>query len=205
MAEALVALTGKHHGESDEAMELGYKIISKIKEATDRFSNTFDLNFVCYATPAEGLSGRFINIDRKEFGYIMGVTDKTYYSNSYHIPVNYDISIFEKIKKEAPFHKLCAAGHISYVELPSSPKGNKEAFEKILNYMAESDMGYAGINFPIDECRVCGFSGIIDDNCPNCESYNIRRIRRITGYLSTIDRFNDAKLAELFDRKIHRR
>lgn len=133
LAEALVALTGKHHGESDEAMELGYKIISRIKEATDRFSDAFDLNFVCYATPAEGLSGRFINIDRKEFGYVMGVTDKTYYTNSYHIPVKYDIGIFEKIKREAPFHKLCAAGHISYVELPSSPKGNREAFEKILN------------------------------------------------------------------------
>ena len=205
LAEALVALTGKHHGESDEAMELGYNIISKMKEATDRFSDAFDLNFVCYATPAEGLSGRFINIDRKEFGYVMGVTDKTYYTNSYHVPVNYDISIFEKIKREAPFHKLCAAGHISYVELPSSPKGNREAFEKILNYMAESDMGYAGINFPIDECRVCGFSGIIDDSCPDCGSSDIRRIRRITGYLSTIDRFNDAKRAELFDRKIHGR
>lgn len=205
LAEALVALTGKHHGESDEAMELGYKIISRIKEATDRFSDAFDLNFVCYATPAEGLSGRFINIDRKEFGYVMGVTDKTYYTNSYHIPVKYDIGIFEKIKREAPFHKLCAAGHISYVELPSSPKGNREAFEKILNYMAECDMGYAGINFPIDECRDCGFSGIIDDNCPSCGSNDIRRIRRITGYLSTMDRFNDAKLAELFDRKIHGR
>lgn len=205
LAEALVALTGKHHGESDEAMELGYKIISRIKEATDRFSDAFDLNFVCYATPAEGLSGRFINIDRKEFGYVMGVTDKTYYTNSYHIPVKYDIGIFEKIKREAPFHKLCAAGHISYVELPSSPKGNSEAFEKILNYMAECDMGYAGINFPIDECRDCGFSGIIDDNCPSCGSNDIRRIRRITGYLSTMDRFNDAKLAELFDRKIHGR
>jgi len=203
LAEALIALTGKHHGESDEAMDLGYRIIERIKERTDYYSDKYDLNFVCYATPAEGLSGRFTNKDREEFGEIPGITDKKYYTNSYHIPVGYDISIFEKIRREAPFHKLCNAGHISYIELQSSPNGNREAFEKILNHMADCDMGYAGINFPIDECKNCGYSGIIEKDCPSCGSIEIRRIRRITGYLSTIDRFNDAKKSELLDRRTH--
>ena len=203
LAEALIVLTGKHHGEDEESWKLGYQIIEGIKKATDNYSEQYDMNFVAYATPAEGTSGRFIEKDRKEFGVIKGVTDKAYYTNSFHIPVNYQISIFDKIAKEAPFHKLCAAGHISYVELPSSPKSNLQAFEKILRHMAKCDMGYAGINFPIDECRDCGVSGIIDNNCVSCGSEDIRRIRRITGYLSTIDRFNDAKQAELADRVKH--
>lgn len=203
LAEALIVLTGKHHGEDEEAWKLGYQIIEGIKKATDNYSEQYDLNFVAYATPAEGTSGRFIEKDRKEFGVIKGVTDKAYYTNSFHIPVNYQISIFDKIAKEAPFHKLCAAGHISYVELPSSPKSNLQAFEKILKHMAKCDIGYAGINFPIDECRDCGVSGIIDNSCVSCGSDDIRRIRRITGYLSTIDRFNDAKQAELADRVKH--
>lgn len=203
LAEALIVLTGKHHGEDEEAWKLGYQIIEGIKKATDNYSEKYDLNFVAYATPAEGTSGRFIEKDRKEFGVIKGVTDKAYYTNSFHIPVNYQISVFDKIAKEAPFHKLCAAGHISYVELPSSPKNNLQAFEKILKHMAKCDIGYAGINFPIDECRDCGVSGIIDSSCVSCGSDDIRRIRRITGYLSTIDRFNDAKQAELADRVKH--
>lgn len=174
-----------------------------MKQATDRFAEEHDLNFVSYATPAEGTAGRFIEKDRKEFGVIKDVTDKAYYTNSFHIPVNYDISIFEKIDLEGPFHKLCAAGHISYIELPSSPKDNIPAFEKILKHMRNSDMGYAGVNFPIDECRCCGNAGIIENECKVCGSGDIRRIRRITGYLSTIDRFNDAKQAELHDRAIH--
>lgn len=203
LAEALIVLTGSHHGEDEESWKLGYQIIEGIKKATDNYSEEHDLNFVAYATPAEGTSGRFIEKDRKEFGVIKGVTDKAYYTNSFHIPVNYRISAFEKIEKEAPFHKLCAAGHISYVELPSSPKDNLQAFEKILKHMANCDIGYAGINFPIDECRNCGVSGIIDSSCSSCDSEDIRRIRRITGYLSTIDRFNDAKQAELADRIKH--
>ncbi|HYF82022.1 MAG TPA: anaerobic ribonucleoside-triphosphate reductase [Clostridia bacterium] len=203
LAETLIVLTGKHHGEDGESWKLGYQIIEGIKKATDNYSEKYDLNFVAYATPAEGTSGRFIEKDRKEFGVIKGVTDKAYYTNSFHIPVNYQISIFDKIEKEAPFHKLCGAGHISYVELPSSPKSNLQAFEKILKHMAKCDIGYAGINFPIDECRNCGVSGIIDNNCVSCGSDDIRRIRRITGYLSTIDRFNDAKQAELADRIKH--
>lgn len=203
LAETLLVLTGKHHGEDKETWELGYKIVERIKQAADRFSEEHDLNFVAYATPAEGTSGRFIVKDRKEFGVIKGVTDKEYYTNSFHIPVNYEISVFDKIALEGPFHKLCAAGHISYVELPSSPKDNIPAFEKIIRHMRSCDMGYAGINFPIDECRSCGNSGIIENECKVCGSQDIRRIRRITGYLSTIDRFNDAKQAELKDRTVH--
>ncbi len=203
LAEALEVLTGKHHGECKEVWELGYKIIEAIKLAADKYSEAYDLNFVSYATPAEGSCGSFIEKDRKEFGVIKGVTDKAYYTNSFHIPVDHKISVFEKIEKEAPFHKLCAAGHISYIELSSSPKNNMQAFEKILKHMAKCDIGYAGINFPIDECRACGFSDIIDNSCPSCGSSDIRRIRRITGYLSTIDRFNDAKQAELIDRQNH--
>lgn len=203
LAEALTVLVGKHHGEDEESWKLGYQMIEGIKKAADNYSEQHDLNFVAYATPAEGISGRFIEKDRNEFGIIKGVTDKEYYTNSFHIPVNYQISIFDKIEKEAPFHKLCAAGHISYVELPSSPKSNIDSFEKILKHMAKCDAGYAGVNFPIDECRECGASGIIDSNCASCGSDDIRRIRRITGYLSTIDRFNDAKRAELADRVKH--
>ncbi|MHB1392296.1 MAG: anaerobic ribonucleoside-triphosphate reductase [Clostridia bacterium] len=203
LAETLIVLTGKHHGEDEESWKLGYQIIEGIKKATDNYAEQYDLNFVAYATPAEGTAGRFIEKDRKEFGVIKGVTDKAYYTNSFHIPVNHQISVFDKIEKEAPFHKLCAAGHISYVELPSSPKSNLQAFEKIIKHMAKCDIGYAGINFPIDECRSCGVSGIIDSNCVSCGSDDIRRIRRITGYLSTIDRFNDAKQAELADRIKH--
>lgn len=203
LAETLLALNGKHHGEDKEAWSLGYNIVERIKKAAERFSEEYDLNFVAYATPAEGTSGRFVEKDRKEFGVIKGVTDKAYYTNSFHIPVDYEISVFDKIALEGPFHKLCAAGHISYVELPSSPKDNIPAFEKILRHMRSCDMGYAGVNFPIDECRSCGNSGIIENECKVCGSQDIRRIRRITGYLSTIDRFNDAKQAELKDRTVH--
>jgi len=203
LAETLIVLTGNHHGEDEESWKIGYQIIEGIKKAADNYKEQYDMNFVAYATAAEGISGRFIEKDRKEFGMVKGVTDKAYYTNSFHLPVNYQTSIFDKISKEAPFHKLCAAGHISYVELPSSPKNNLQAFEKILKHMAKCDIGYAGVNFPIDECRNCGVSGIIDGSCFSCGSDDIRRIRRITGYLSTIDRFNDAKQAELADRVKH--
>lgn len=204
LAEALTALIGKHHGESEEAQKLGLEIVGFIRNHCDKMSEVHDLNFVCYATPAEGTCGRFIPMDAELFGVIPGVTDKEFYSNSYHVPVDYHISMFDKIRIEGPYHKLCNAGHISYVELPSSVENNLEAFEALVKYMAECDLGYAGINFPIDECKECGFSGIInEDECPNCGSDQIRRIRRITGYLSTEDRFNDAKKAELHSRVKH--
>ncbi|KRQ86373.1 Anaerobic ribonucleoside-triphosphate reductase [Caloramator mitchellensis] len=203
LAETLKALVGKHHGEDKETHELGYRIIEYIRKYTDATSEETGLNFVCYATPAEGTAGRFVPYDRNTYGLIEGVTDKEYYTNSYHVPVSYEISIFDKIEIEGRFHKLCNGGHISYVELPSTVENNIEAFEKILRWMAKCDIGYAGINFPIDECRVCGHRGIIYNECPECKSEDIRRIRRITGYLSTIDRFNDAKKTELNERVKH--
>lgn len=204
LAETLVALTGKHHGEDKETLELGVKIIKHLRDYCDAASEETGLNFVAYATPAEGTAGRFVPKDRQKFGEIKGVTDKEFYTNSFHVPVDYNISMFDKIEIEGKFHRLCNGGHISYVELPSTLEHNIDAFEKILKWMRNCDIGYAGINFPIDECRVCGFRGVINEEaCPDCQSSDIRRIRRITGYLSTTDRFNDGKLAELKMRVKH--
>lgn len=204
LAETLIALTGKHHGEDKETLELGVKIIKHLRDYCDAASEETGLNFVAYATPAEGTAGRFVPKDRQKYGVIKGVTDKEFYTNSFHVPVDYNISMFDKIEIEGKFHKLCNGGHISYVELPSTLEHNIDAFEKILKWMRNCDIGYAGINFPIDECRVCGFRGVINEEaCPDCESSDIRRIRRITGYLSTIDRFNDGKLEELKMRVKH--
>jgi len=204
LAEALIALVGKHHGESEEAQQLGLEIVKFMRDHCDKMCEVHDLNFVCYATPAEGTCGRFTPMDEELYGTVPGITDKEFYTNSFHVPVDYHISMFEKIKIEGQYHKFCNAGHISYVELPSSVENNVEAFEALVKYMAECDLGYAGINFPIDECKECGHSGIInEDVCPICGSSEIRRIRRITGYLSTEDRFNDAKKAELHSRVKH--
>jgi len=178
--------------------------VSRMRKITDGFVEARHLNYTLLATPAEGLSGRFVAIDRDRFGIIPGITDKEYYTNSFHIPVYFPISSFDKISLEGPYHKYCNAGHISYVEMASPPNGNIEAMETIVRYMAEKDMGYAGINFPIDFCTDCSFQGVInEDNCPVCNSIEIKRIRRITGYFSTVDRFNDAKRAELKARTSH--
>jgi ribonucleoside-triphosphate reductase len=204
LAETLTSLLGVHHGQSEEAQALGQEIVSFMRQKTDEACEEYNLNFTLLATPAEGLSGRFVNMDRKEYGIIPGVTDKPYYTNSFHIPVGFSINAFEKIALEGPYHKYCNAGHISYVELPSPPTHNIEAMESIIRFMKESDMGYASINFPVDFCTSCNLLGVIDeDTCPRCGSTFIRRVRRITGYLSTTDRFNDSKLAELQDRTIH--
>ncbi|KMT21419.1 anaerobic ribonucleoside-triphosphate reductase [Clostridium cylindrosporum] len=204
LAETLTALIGSHHGETKEAKDLGYEIISHIREFCDKVGEEDGLNFACYATPAEGTAGRFTPRDREKFGIVKGVTDKEYYTNSYHVPVQKEISLFDKMEIEGRFHSLCNGGHISYVELDSSINQNLDAFEKILRWMNKCDIGYAGINFPIDECRTCGHSGIIEEDlCPECGSIDIRRIRRITGYLSTVDRFNDAKKSELDMRVKH--
>ncbi|MEF9952678.1 MAG: anaerobic ribonucleoside-triphosphate reductase [Clostridium sp.] len=198
LAETLTGLIGKHHGESKEALDLGYEIISHIREYCDKVSEETGLNFVCYATPAEGTAGRFTPRDAKKYGSVKGVTDKEFYTNAYHVPVDTEMSLFDKMEIEGRFHSLCSGGHISYVELDASINQNLDAFEKILRWMNKCDIGYAGINFPIDECRVCGCSGVIEEDCcPECGNPDIRRIRRITGYLSTVDRFNDAKKAEL--------
>ncbi len=203
LAEALISLTGSHHGQDPNSQRLGLEIVSFMRKMVDDFAEEYDLNYTLLATPAEGLSGRFVKLDRKRFGVIAGVTDKEYYTNSFHVPVQYEIASYEKIAIEGPYHQLTNAGHISYVEMKSPPIDNLEAYEKLIRQMALSNMGYAGINFPVDECTACFHRGVIAAECPVCGSDAIRRIRRITGYLSTIDRFNDAKQAELRDRSNH--
>ncbi|CAL7959452.1 ribonucleoside-triphosphate reductase (formate) [Gammaproteobacteria bacterium] len=203
LAETLTALIGQHHGMSPEAQKLGEEIVAFMRNKIDALAERYNLNYTLLATPAEGLSGRFVKLDKEEYGIIKGVTDKEYYTNSFHVPVNHPISVYDKVRIEGVYHKYANAGHISYVEFSSPPKHNQEAIEKVLRCMKEANMGYVGINFPIDFCNVCGHSGIIDDACPICASTSIKRVRRITGYLSTIDRFNDAKQAELKQRFAH--
>ena len=210
LAETLIALIGKHHGESEEAQKLGLEIVGCMRDFTDRMSQKYKLNFTLLATPAESLSGRFVNIDKKKYGKIKGVTDKEYYTNSFHIPVYYPISAFKKIELEAPYHALTNAGHITYVELDGDTTNNVDAFMKVIKYMKECGIGYGSINHPVDRDPVCGYTGIIGATCPKCGRHEhdgdvgFERIRRITGYLvGTLDRFNDAKRAEERDRVKH--
>lgn len=203
LAETLYALIGSHNGETDEARNLGLKIIKFIREYTDKLVEETQLNWSCYATPAEGLSGKFIKKDKKIYGIIKGVTDKEYYTNSFHIPVNYNISIKDKIDIEAPYHKLCNAGHISYIELDDSP--SPEVIMEIINYAYKrTNISYIGINFHIRYCKECGTS--IENNlnsCPKCNSKNIQGISRVTGYLSLDERFGPGKYEERLDRRSH--
>ena len=208
LAECLIALTGKHHGEDESSRALGEKIIRHIRNKMDEMSEAHKLNYSLIATPAEGLSGRFTRIDRKLFGEIEGVTDKDYYTNSFHVPVYYKLSAYEKIQIEAPYHKLTNAGHISYIELDGNPSNNLDAFETIIRAMKDAGIGYGSINHPLDRDPVCGYNGVIGDTCPSCgrEEGDVpfERIRRITGYLvGTLDRFNDAKKSEVNDRVKH--
>lgn len=210
LAEALKSLIGVHHGESAEAQQLGLKIVSHMRERMDREAETTHLNFSLLATPAEGLSGRFVKLDAKKYGIIEGVTDRDYYTNSFHVPVYYPISAFKKINLEAPYHALTNGGHISYVELDGDPTNNVDAFEKVIRYMKEQGIGYGSINHPVDRDPICGYTGIIGETCPYCgrsekvDGIPFERIRRITGYLvGTLDRFNDAKRAEVRDRVKH--
>ena len=168
LAECLKALTGKHHGECDEAQNLGLDIIRHMRERMDQASRQYGLNFSLIATPAEGLSGRFVRIDKKKFGVIEGVTDREYYTNSFHVPVYHPISAFEKIRREAPYHALTNAGHISYIELDGDPTQNLEAFEQVVRFMKESGIGYGSINHPVDRDPICGYTGIIGETCPRC-------------------------------------
>lgn len=203
LAEALIALTGKHHGESEEARELGLKIVGFIRQYTDRLVEETNLNWSCYATPAEGLSGKFIKNDKKIYGLIKDVTDKDYYTNSYHIPVKYPISIKDKIDIEAPYHKLCNAGHISYIEVDDRP--SPETIMDILNYAyRETNISYIGINFHIRYCKECGNYLLSHEvTCPNCKGNNIQGISRVTGYLSLDERFGPGKYEERRDRISH--
>ena len=210
LAETLKALTGYHHGESKEAQNLGLEIVGYMRQRMDQATKKHGMNFSLIATPAEGLSGRFVRMDAEKFGKIPGVTDREYYTNSFHIPVYYDISAWDKIKLEAPYHALTNGGHISYVELDGDPTENLDAFEQVVRCMKESGIGYGSINHPVDRDPVCGYTGIIGDTCPLCGRSehdgheNFERIRRITGYLvGPVDRFNNAKKAEVRDRVKH--
>lgn len=206
LAETLTALTGKHHGESDAAQELGLKIVQHMRKRLDFESEHERMNFTLLATPAEGLAGRFVKLDRALYGKIPGVTDKEYYSNSFHVPVDFTISAFDKIALEAPYHELTNAGHITYVELDGDPSKNLKAFESIVRAMHDAGIGYGAINHPLDFDPACGFSGVIDNECPGCgrrADENVQRLRRITGYLAPINRWNKGKLAELKDRRPH--
>lgn len=184
LAEALVVLTGNHHGESEESQKIGLEIVSHIREFCNNASKEHNLNFTCLATPAENLSGRFVKMDKKKYGIIKGVTDKDFYTNSFHVPVYYNISAYNKIKIEAPYHALTNAGHITYVEMDGDLTKNLEAFEKVIRCMKESGIGYGSINHPVDRDPVCGYNGIIGDVCPNCgrkvcKTIQVEKIKRI--------------------------
>lgn len=179
LAEALVALTGHHHGELPEAQALGEEIVAFMNNRMLRATEKYGINFGLIATPAEGLSGRFLKLDRKEFGVIEGVTDREYYTNSFHVPVHFSISVRDKIRLEGAYHKYTPAGHISYVEFDAPPVNNLRAVEDILRYMRQCDIGYAGINFPVDFCENCGYMGVINTEvCPACRQAKTRRVPR---------------------------
>ena len=208
LAECLKALIGKHQGESAEAQKLGLEIIGFMRDKADEYSKQYNLNFSLIATPAEGLAGRFVNIDKAIYGKIKGVTDREYYTNSFHVPVYYNISAAKKIEIEAPYHALTNGGHITYIELDGDTTENVEAFEKVVRLMKDAGIGYGAINHPVDRDPVCGFNGVINDKCPGCGreegDVHFERIRRITGYLvGTVDRFNNGKRAEERDRVKH--
>ena len=209
LAECLKALTGKHHGESEESQKLGLEIIGFMRKKMDEYSEKYNLNFTLLATPAEGLSGRFTALDKAIYGKIKGVTDREYYTNSFHVPVYYKTTVEHKIKTEAPYHALTNAGHISYIELDGDTTENVEAFEKVIRIMKEAGIGYGAVNHPVDRDPVCGFTGVIGDVCPGCgrheDDVKFERIRRITGYLvGTLDRFNNGKKCEERDRVKHK-
>lgn len=207
LAETLIALTGHHHGESNEAQELGLRIVTYMRDKANEFSEKFQHNFSVLATPAEGLSGRFTKMDKKKFGIIPGVTDKDYYTNSNHVPVYYHCSPKHKAEIEAPYHDLTRGGHIFYVEIDGDATHNPEAIMTIVDLMDKYNIGYGSVNHNRNRCMDCGFENA-DENleeCPHCHSHNIDKLQRITGYLvGTTDRWNNAKLAELKDRIVHK-
>ncbi|WP_223068085.1 anaerobic ribonucleoside triphosphate reductase [Paenibacillus caui] len=209
LAECMKAMYGKHHGEDEHVYSKALDLIRYMREYCDRKSDELDLNITLFATPAEGLAGKFTKRDRHTYGSLTGVTDREYYTNSFHIPVYYPIQAANKIKLEARFHDLCNAGAISYIELNGNARSNPEAFLKIVQYALKQQVSYFSINHPIDRCSACGFEGIIGAVCPSCGSHeedvHIRRLRRVTGYLTGDfqTRFNSAKQAEVRDRVKH--
>lgn len=207
LAECLVALTGKHHGESPEAQRLGLRIVSHMRSRANEFSERYNHNFSILATPAEGLSGKFTAKDRKTFGIIPGITDKTYYTNSNHVPVYYHCSPRHKAQVEGPYHELTRGGHIFYVEIDGDATHNPQAIMDIVDLMDSNNIGYCSVNHNRNRCLDCGYEDATDGltECPNCHGHHIDRLQRITGYLvGTTDRWNSAKLAELADRVVHK-
>ncbi|MNZ95703.1 Anaerobic ribonucleoside-triphosphate reductase [compost metagenome] len=209
LAECMKAMYGKHHGEDEAVYNKAYELISYMRNYCDTQSERHNLNITLFATPAEGLSGKFTKRDRVTYGTVPGVVDREYYTNSFHIPVYYSISAAQKIKLEARFHDLCNAGAISYIELNGNARSNPAAFLQIIKYALSENVSYFSINHPIDRCSACGFEGIIGATCPSCNSHendvHIRRLRRVTGYLTGDyqTRFNGAKQAEVRDRVKH--
>lgn len=207
LAEALKALIGTHHGENEEAWKLGYKIVEFLRKKADQAAEQCNLNFTLIATPAEGLSGKFTKRDQAEFGEIRDITDRSYYTNSFHIPVYYPIKAIDKIRKEGPFHELCNAGHITYIECDGYLKNNLQAIDQLVKAMYDNKIGYGSINHPVDYCKKCSYSGIIHNECPSChttDESDISRIRRITGYLvGDMSKWNVAKKQEEKNRVKH--
>ncbi|MBR5466662.1 MAG: anaerobic ribonucleoside triphosphate reductase [Bacteroidaceae bacterium] len=207
LAECLIALTGKHHGESEESQELGLKIVTYMRDRVVEFCDRYQHNYSVLATPAEGLSGRFTKFDKKKYGIIPGITDKDYYTNSNHVPVYYKCSALHKAQVEAPYHVLTGGGHIFYVEIDGDATHNPEAVMNIVDMMDKFNIGYGSVNHTRNRCMACGYENAEKtmDECPKCGSTNIDRLQRITGYLvGTTDRWNSAKLAELNDRVVHK-
>ncbi|MDF2946630.1 MAG: nrdD [Bacillales bacterium] len=207
LAESLKALIGLHHGESDTACNLGYKIVKFLREKADKACDEYSLNFSLIATPAESLAGKLARRDQAHYGKIAEITDRQYYTNSYHVPVYHNVKAIDKIKIEAPFHALCNGGHITYIELDGNASKNLEALEMIIRTMGHYNIGYGSINHPVDRCDDCGHQGIIYNECPKCgndDQEKIDRIRRITGYLTgSLNRWNSGKKAEELDRVKH--
>jgi ribonucleoside-triphosphate reductase len=200
-------LIGKHHGESEEAQQLGLRIVSHMRSRTNEYSEKYNHNFSVLATPAEGLSGKFTAKDRKSFGIIPGVTDKIYYTNSNHVPVYYHCSPRHKAEVEAPYHELTRGGHIFYVEIDGDATHNPEAIANIVDLMDQYNIGYGSVNHNRNRCMDCGYEDASTnlEKCPKCGSTHIDKLQRITGYLvGTTDRWNTGKLAELNDRVVHK-
>ena len=206
LAECLVALTGKHHGESEEAQALGLRIVTYMRDRANQFSEQYQHNYSVLATPAEGLSGKFTRVDRKQFGILPGITDRDYYTNSNHVPVYYKCSARHKAEVEAPYHDLTRGGHIFYVEMDGDATHNPEAIMRVVDMMNHYNIGYGSVNHNRNRCLDCGYENAAPhlNVCPKCGSTHIDRLQRITGYLvGTTDRWNNAKLAELNDRVTH--